>query len=198
MTKYIVIGIVALCTVAILISCTDKKKKASTKNAKPIVKEKPIENTDHQNPYLDMRTMAFSAKAEQLGLDTIADDKVYGLITEISMNPGTASVIAFSTGDTSLYLSSGAGFIGAGQHNEVRALVSEKVDGFQKYLSQAEKVTEPTLPADGKVNFNFLTKNGMYSVSENLSELENGRSKLAELFTEVNEIISQIRIHSKG
>ena len=190
MIKYILIGIIALIAIGILISCTGKKKKSLSE------KGQPTENTTEQNPYMDMRQMAFSAKAEQIGLKNIANNKVYGLITEMAMNPGSASVISFLTGDTSLYLSSGGGFIGAGQHEEVREMVKKKVDGFQKYLSNAEKIDKPKLPESGKVNFNFLTKNGIYSVTENMADLESGKSELSTLFAEVNEIITQIRLKS--
>tara|TARA_R110002049_G_scaffold226185_2_gene398183 strand:+ start:12697 stop:13275 length:579 start_codon:yes stop_codon:yes gene_type:complete len=191
MTKYIIIGIVALIiAVGILINCTNKKKKPTTERTQ--LSENPIV----QNPYMDMRNMAFSIKADQIGLENITDDKVYGLITEMNMNPATASVISFLTGDTSLYLSSGGGFIGAGQHEEVRKIVVNKVNEFQKYLSKVNKIDEPILPDEGTVNFNFLTKNGIYSVTENMADLESGKSEFSELFTEVNEIITQIRIKS--
>ena len=190
MTKYILIGIIAVVTIGILISCTNKKKKTAAGQIQP------MEKSEKKNPYLDMRNMAFSAKADQIGLENIADDKVYGLITEMSMNPGSASVISFLTGDTSLYLSSGGGFIGAGQDEEVREMVKIKVNGFQKYLSQAKKIDEPKLPKEGTVNFNFLTKNEIYSVTEKMSDLENGKSELSSLFVEVNEIITQIRLKS--
>jgi len=159
-------------------------------------KTQQTKKVPEQNPYLDMREMAFSAKADQIGLENIADNKVYGLITEMSMNPGSASVISFLTGDTSLYLSSGGGFIGAGQHEEVRKMVTEKVDGFQKYLSKAEKINYPELPKDGMVTFNFLTKSGIYSKTEKTTELESGKSDLSILFAEVNDIITAIRLKS--
>ena len=190
MTKYIIIGIAAIVAVGILISCTNKKKKGTAE------KEQQTKNTAEQNPYMDIRNMAFTAKANQIGLENIADDKVYGLITEMSMNPGSASVISFLTGDASLYLSSGSGFIGAGQHEEVREMVAKKVDGFQKYLSQAEKISEPKLHEDIKVNLKKKKKNGIYSVTENMADLENGKSKLAELFVAVNEVITEIRLKS--
>lgn len=167
-------------------------------NAKKEIAEKTqlTGNIPEQNPYMEMRQIAFSAKADQIGLEDIPDDKVYGLITEMDMNPGSASVISFLTGDTSLYLSSGGGFIGAGQHEEVRKMVAEKVDGFQKYLSKAEKINNPELPIEGTVNFNFLTKNGIYSKTEKMTDLESGNSELSSLFGEVNEIITEIRLKS--
>tara|TARA_R110002126_G_scaffold290629_2_gene448047 strand:+ start:742 stop:1320 length:579 start_codon:yes stop_codon:yes gene_type:complete len=190
MTKYIIIGIIAIVTIGILIGCSNKKEKPKAE------KKELTEKSPEKNPFMDMRNMAFTAKAEQIGLENIADDKVYGLITEMSMNPGTASVISFLTGDTSLYLSSGGGFIGAGQHEKVRKIVAEKIEEFQIYLSKAEKIEEPELPKEGMVNFNFLTKNGIYSLTENTTDLENGKSEFSKLFEGVNEIITQIRLNS--
>ena len=190
MTKIIFL-VIALIAIGALISWTGKTKKSVPKRSQQLT-EKP----DHQNIYMEMRERAFSAKADELGLGEIPENKVYGLITEMGMNPGSASVIAFLSGDTSLYLSSGGGFIGAGQHEDVREIVIQKVDGFQKYLLKAQKIEVPKLPEKGKVNFNFLTKNGLYSVSENMADLESGQSELSGLFGEVNEIITQIRLKS--
>ncbi|MFD2517596.1 hypothetical protein [Salinimicrobium flavum] len=190
--KYIIIGIVAIIAIGFFISRTVKTNKASAEQVQLPGK------TPQQNPYMEMRNMAFSTKAEQLGLPNIADDKVYGLITEMAMNPGSATVISFLTGDTSLYLSSGGGFIGAGQHEEVRQMLAQKVDRFQNYLSKARKIDEPSLPEEGTVNFNFLTKNGIYSVTQNMTDLESGKSEFSDLFKEVNEIITQIRLKSNG
>ena len=189
-TKFIIL-IVAVIAIGVLISWTNRTKNSATGKTQHLT-EKP----DHQNPYMEMREMAFSAQADEIGVGDIPDNKVYGLITEMAMNPGSASVISFLSGDTSLYLSSGGGFIGAGQHEEVRELVIRKVDGFQKYLSKAKKIHQSKLPEKGKVSFNFLTKNGLYSVTENMADLESGQSELSGLFREVNEIITQIRIKS--
>ncbi len=178
--------------IGVLVSWTYGTKKSVEKH------QHLTENSTHQNPYMEMRAMAFSAKADEIGLGDISDDKVYGLITEIAMNPGSASIISFLSGDTSLYLSSGGGFIGAGQHEEVREMVIQKVDGFQRYLSKAKKTDEPKLPEKGKVSFNFLTKNGIYSATENMADIESGQSELSGLFREVNEIITQIRIKSNN
>tara|TARA_R110002051_G_scaffold323504_1_gene417373 strand:+ start:57 stop:614 length:558 start_codon:yes stop_codon:yes gene_type:complete len=181
MTKYIIL---ALITIGILIGCSIKKKKSETNT-----------QTAEENPFMDMRNMAFSVKPDQIELENIADNKVYGLITEMEMNPGVASLISFLSGDTSLYLSSGGGYIGAGTDEKINKIVTEKIEEFQKYLSKAKKIENPKLPEKGMVNFNFMTKNGIYSVSENISDLKNGKSELSELFIGVNEIITQIRIY---
>jgi hypothetical protein len=45
-------------------------------------------------------------------------------------------------------------------------------------------------------NFNFLTDNGVYSISQSLSDLESGKSEFSKLFEELNEVITEVRIKS--
>lgn len=187
MIKYILIGIT---TIGLMVSCKDKPSEPTS------FRVPPIEQTDEQNTYMGMRNLAFNITPEQIGFEDIANDKVFGLITEMDMDPGCASVIAYLNGETSIYVSSGGAYIGAGEYDDVRDLVKSKVNGFQKYVSKAKKIDEPKLPKDGKVIFNFLTKNGLYAVTENLAELESQKSELTILFIEVNEIITQIRLKS--
>jgi len=197
MIKHICTGILVLIAFVSLVSCNPKKEKEEVP-ATSTEKEQPRQSTDDENIYLSMRTMAFGMQAEQIGLTGLTDDEVYGQITEIDMGKGTVSVISYLSGDTSLYLSSGGAFIGAGQHQDVKEMVAKKVASFQKYVSKAKKVDAPFLPAAGKVNFNFLTKNGVYVVTVNLADLESGKSEYADLFGEVNEIITQIRLKSSN
>lgn len=190
MTTYFLIGLITIIGIGFLIRIANKNEMQITEQ------DQHTKKSNEQNPYLDMREMAFNTKVDQIGLENIADDKVYGLITEIAMNPGSVTVVSFLTGDTSIYLSSGGGFIGAGQHEEVRKMVAEKVDGFQKFIYKANKIDKPDLPEDGTVNFNFLTKNGIYLITQNMADLESGKSEQSSLFTEVNQIITQIRLKS--
>jgi hypothetical protein len=149
-----------------------------------------------QNLYTDLRNMAFSTTSKQLGIEGIGRNDVYGVISEMDMNGATATVVTFSTGDTSLYLSTGGGFIGAGQHESVQKVVKKYVQDGQKYIKKAAKIEKTELPKRGMTNFNFLTENGIYSISKSLNELESGKSEFSNLFIELNNVISQIRLKS--
>ena len=156
------------------------------------------EELTEQNPYSDMRNMAFSVNTEQLGLIGYEKDDVYGVISEMDMNGTTVTVVSFINGDTSLYLSSGGIFIGAGQHENVQKIVNKFVKNGQKYLNKGNKLDNPELPKSGMTNFNFLTQNGIYRIAENTSELESGKSEFSNLFVELNEVITQIRLKSEN
>jgi hypothetical protein len=158
--------------------------------------QQKTEKQTEQNPFSDMRNMAFSVTSEQLGLNGIGKDEVFGIISEMDMNGATATVVTFATGDTSLYLSSGGGFIGAGQHESVQGIVKKYVENGQKYLNKGTRIEKAELPKNGMTNFNFLTDSGIYSIEKNTSELESGKSEFSNLFRELNEVITQIRLKS--
>ncbi len=199
MKKSIVTSIVVFIWMAFLISCNTKtKKETPQKSQQTEVTEKApeMEEETRKNPFFDMRNMAYKTTAEQIGLDAIDKDDVYGIISELDMNGATVTVVTFATGDTSIYLSSGGGFIGAGQHESVREVVKKYVINGQRYVEHATKIENLELPAKGMATFNFMTPNGNYCFSKNINELNSGNSEFSNLFAELNEVISQIRVKS--
>ena len=186
---YIIIAVILIVGITLFM-------KSANKGKTQIEEQNSTEKQTEQNPYSDMRNMAFSATSEQLGLSGMDKNDVYGIVSEMDMNGATATVVTFSNGDTSLYLSSGGGFIGAGQHESVQKVVKKYVENGQKYIEKATKIEKAKLPESGMTNFNFLTENGIYSISKSLSELESGKSEFSNLFVELNEVISHIRMKS--
>ena len=81
--------------------------------------------------------MALSATPEQLGLPTSDETKVFGIVMDWDSGDGIATVAAFETGDASMYLSSGGGVNGGGQHDIVRQAEFPYVQLGQEYLSEA-------------------------------------------------------------
>lgn len=171
--------------------------KYGNKAKKNIAEYQQTGKKTEQNHYAEMRKMAFSVTAEQLGLNTIAKDKVYGIVSEMDMKGTTVTVVTFLTGDTSVYISSGAIIIGAGQHESVKKVVIKYVENGQKYLDKATKTEKTDLPNSGMTNFNFLTENGVYTISQSLSGLESGKSEFSNLFTELNKVITEVRLKSE-
>ncbi|WP_162623207.1 hypothetical protein [Confluentibacter sediminis] len=171
--------------------------KHGNKSKKDIAEYQQVGKKTEQNHYAEMRKMAFSVTAEQLGLNTIEKDKVYGIVSEMDMEGTTVTVVTFLTGDTSIYMSSGAIIIGAGQHESTKKVVTKFVENGQKYLDKATKTKKMDLPKSGMTNFNFLTENGSYIISQSLSGLESGKSEFSNLFAELNKVITEVRLKSE-
>lgn len=122
---YAIIGLLLIGALAFyLISCKNKSSantnKLTEQQAHDTTQLKKVDPND--NPYQDLRNLAFNATAEQIGVQIPADQtKIYGVIMDWDLGEGTATLVAFLSGDASLYLSSGGGVIGGSGHDNVKS-----------------------------------------------------------------------------
>ena len=101
----------------------------------------------NNNPYNDLRNLAFNATEEQIGVQFPADQtKIYGVIMDWDLGEGTATLVAFLSGDASLYLSSGGGVIGGGGHENVKQAVNAFITKAEKYLTKTTRTETTPLP----------------------------------------------------
>jgi hypothetical protein len=191
MFTYILIGIVSIVGIGFLVSCNNKTKKETTE------KNQQMEKIVDQNPYTDMRKMALTVTAEQLGFQIPKDSiKVYGIISDLNMGGVTATVVTYLTGDASIYLSSGGGFIGAGQHKSVQKVTKEFVENGHLISFKGEQFENADLPTNGNANFYFLSDMGQTRITESISKMDSGESEFSKLFMELNNVMTEIRLNS--
>lgn len=148
----------------------------------------------HENPYLDLRSMALSSTADQIGVELPAGKgiKVYGFVMDMDLGEGTATLASFLSGDASLYLSTGGGLIGGREHDNVSDATEALIAKATKYLSKAEKTTDTALPSKDGVSFYFLTNEGIYKGQEEIKNLKSKSSEWSDLFAEANKVIGEI------
>lgn len=167
--------------------------------AKKKVEKYPIRKEVQQdNPYHTLRSMALNMTPSDLGLIIPENsDFVYGIVADMYMSNGIATVVVFSTGDTSIYLSNGSGFIGAGQHRKVAQIAKEFVQLAANYYQKGISFEEATLPETGNTNFYILSAQGKRRIKEKTSLMENGSSAYTKLFEELNKVITAVRLQSE-
>ncbi len=190
---YIIIGAISLgICFYYLSSCGNKTNKKSNLQADTT---KTIQTKE--NSFEGLRNMAFTPTPDQLGLSLPTDKEiVYGVIMDWGMSGATATVVSYLSGDASLYLSSGGGVIGGGQHPNVNSEAKKFVQLAQYYLSKSEKTEKTDLPEIDNVKFYLLTNKGKYLCQEKMSNFENSTSELLPLFEEGNKVLSELRIVS--
>ena len=190
MTTYIIIGVALIIASGIFIA--SKPKKQSVDNQA----NKQTENISEQqeNPFNDLRQMALSATPEQLGLPTSDENKVFGIVMDWDLGDGIATVAAYETGDASMYLSSGGGVIGGGQHDNVRQAVFPYVQLGQEFLSESKRTESTPLPGKDCVRFYLLTNKGTYYAQEKMKNIENESSDWLRLFEEANKVLTELRL----
>jgi hypothetical protein len=175
-----------------LTSCGNK----SNKNQPPTEQEtsKPKVYNTKENAFEGLRNMAFKATPENLGLTLPADKTiVYLVIMDWGMEKATATIVSYQTGDASLYLSSGGGVIGGGQHQNVSIVAKQFVSLGQTFLDKTTKTKNTTLPATNQVKFYLLTNKGIFVGEEEMKNFENNSSLWLKLFEEGNNVLSELR-----
>ena len=193
---YLIIGLLVLGGLTFyLTSC---KNKQNSNNSEGYVSKTGDSVKVHNLPdnrFQDLRNMALSVTPEQLQITLPTNQtKIYGVVMDWDLGEGIATFISFSTGDASMYLSSGGGLIGGGQHENVSLAAKAFIEKAQQYFDKTTKIDSTPLPDKNCVRFYFMTNKGKFSAQENLKNFDNNSSPWLPLFEEGNKVISELRL----
>ena len=185
---YIILGIVVLGGVVFFLTI---RKKSNDE-----VQRTKVDPAN--NPYNDLRSLALGASAEQLQLQ-LSEDKteIYGVVMDWDLGDGTATLVSFVTGDASLYLSSGGGYIGGGGHPSVNKALNDFIKKSESYLDKTTLTESTPLPAKNGLTFYFLTNKGKFKATEQMENIESEKSQWLDLFNCANILIKEIRVVSE-
>jgi hypothetical protein len=176
-----------------LTSCGDKKPRNNPKTIpEETTKQKTIEIKE--NAFVGLRNMAFSRTPEQLKLSLPTNKTiVYGIVMDWEINGAIATIVSYQTGDASLYLSTGGGVIGGGQHENVSSAAKHFVSLGQSFLDKAKKTEKTTLPETGVIKFYLLTNKGIFVDQEQMKNFENRSSTWLSLFDHANILLTELQ-----
>jgi hypothetical protein len=193
---YLIIGLIVIGGIVFyLTSCKDKQNSKQTDDYVSKSGDTVKVHTLPDNRFLDLRNMALNVTPEQLQLSLPAEQtKVFGVVMDWDLGDGTMTLITYQTGDASMYLSSGGGVIGGGQHENVSKASKEFVSIAQNYLDKSSKADTTTLPDKDCFKFYFLTNKGKFVAQENIDNIESKTSKWLNLFENANNVITELRL----
>ena len=149
--------------------------------------------------FLDLRNQMLKQNPAEIGINEFfGKNNVWAVLMETGYPEGTASLVAVSDGNASLYLSHGGGTIGAGQHDAVKQISKNLVMQADGYIQFCQETKDFPLPRVGQTIFYILTKDKFYmsaSLEENFGE---DRHQLSPLFYIAQDLIAQIRFTEEG
>jgi hypothetical protein len=128
-----------------------------------------------------------------LGISDAASSKAYGVVMDMGMTEGTATVVSFLSGEASIYLSSGGGWIGGGPRPTVNQTARKFVTAASESLGRMRQVFDTPLPKPDHVVFYVLTPEGIFSADSSEAELAGGHSALDTLYAAGQDVISAYR-----
>jgi len=153
-----------------------------------------------KNVIPEMRAMVFELLPSDIGINRKNyPEDVWGLLMETGFDDGEAfSLIVLADGTTSVYFTTGAGFIGAGEHEHVRKVSYTFLEGANHFKNVSKPATLYPLPGPGQVTFYFLTYNGVLTYTSPEEELGSGKDELASLFHAGYNVITEVREIEEG
>jgi hypothetical protein len=147
--------------------------------------------------YHGLRSMALGVDPESI---SVPDGEQWSgaavAAMELGLESGTATIVAIADGTVSMYLSSGGGVIGAGEHAAVR----NAADHFRRVVAESYDLVpvsgELPLPAAGQIRFHARKLDGAFSAAAPEALLRTGRHPLAPLYAAGQDLLTEIRLAS--
>jgi hypothetical protein len=141
--------------------------------------------TQRPDVYYAMRSQALQMVRAKVGLPAGSTPTApWGVVMDWGLPNGnvTSTVVAYSDGGASVYLSGGGGYIGGGQtHEAIRKAAQKAVSLAAGLEMKAVATNEYPLPRSGEMIFYLLTDAGVFTASGSQAELSSGRHPFPRL-----------------
>lgn len=145
-----------------------------------------------------LRDKALSVTAAELSLaPTESHLNVWGVLMEIAYPQAVATLAVFADGTSSLYISTGGGVIGAGQHKPVRDESEKFLFAAQGLAEHLEPAEETPFPEPGRVRFYMRTFDDTVTAEATEQDLRSNHHGLGPLFHAGHAVITQMRLISE-
>lgn len=145
----------------------------------------------------ELRSMILHLKPEALGIKVSENTpNVWGVLMEYWINQTVVTVVSLADGTTSMYFSSGGGFIGAGEHPKPAMASQQLIQAAESFLAVIPESIACPMPINGNVRFHLLTFDGSRSIEVAENEVEKPSHPFFSLYARGQRVITEIRIHT--
>jgi hypothetical protein len=144
--------------------------------------------------YLALREVAFSTRSEDVEVQARPGvERAYGVIVEFWEGGEIVTVVAFASGDASLYFSKGGGMIGGRREPLVASAAGSLVAEAQVQLADAPLVKAYPTPDPGSVTVYVLTTAGLRGAQASQRDIAAADHRLNPLYEGAQKIVSEFR-----
>ncbi len=144
--------------------------------------------------YEKLRTQALHLTPADLGIKPMAGKNgAYGIVMDMGLSDGTATIVAYASGDASVYTSTGGALIGGGLYPVVQGAARGWVQSAQDHLNAFEATDSFPVPPDGQARFFILTDHGVFTADGAEDDLEADKSELSPLWHLGQQLLDRLR-----
>ena len=123
------------------------------------------------NVYLRLRDQMLTGTRAKLNLPAEGNPaEPWGVLMDWGMAGATATIVALSDGNASIYLSNGGGYIGGQAHESIRNSAKRAVVAAGACQTITEATTTYPLPQRGELIFYLLTDGGVFATKATETE----------------------------
>ena len=138
-----------------------------------------------------LRDRLLTSSPKEVGLSgEDATAKVWGVLMEMALPNGVATLVSVHDGTASLYTTSGGGVLGGySARNEAKQFVAEA----EKHLKSMKLTKSFPYPEVGRLKFYVLTQDGVYTAEDAEKEITRQGHTLFPLFAAGNQVLTALR-----
>jgi len=157
--------------------------------------------TDQPKPsgkdmYSDLRNMVLTAKPP--GLESVVQPgEPYGILMEMGVQGGSATMLSMRDGSMSLYFSGGGGLLRAQAYPNIREAGAQFFSAAQQFTHLMTPTTSYPLPGPHRVRFYILTPAAALTYEANIEDLGYNRDPMSPLFHAGDRMLTQMRLISQ-
>jgi len=142
--------------------------------------------------YVGLRDAVINLDPSAVGIHATAElPNVWGLVFDWHVDNGIATVVYLADGTTSLYVISGGGSLGAGEHPAPAAASRSALKVAESVLDQFPPVESTPLPGPTNSALTVLTFSGPRRIEQETMALHSG--PLAGVADAMQQVIGEIR-----
>jgi len=145
--------------------------------------------------YQSLRSMALGYDSSTIAVpDGERWSGAHVAVMEIGLPNATVTILAIADGSVSVYFSTGAAVIGAGEHAAVRGVAERFRMVFAESRGLLQQTVDFPMPDPGQVRFQVRTVDGKYSGVAPEAALQTGRHPLAPLYAAGQDLLTEVRL----
>lgn len=173
-------------------------RRGGSQDSKPEARAAPQgsgQSAGAESPVKELRNKLLTSKPEEVGLggeDVRA--RVWGVLMDVALPAGVATLVSLRDGTASLYTSTGGGVLGGyTAQAEAKAFVS----AAESQLARMRPASSFPYPEAGRVKFYLLTRDGVFTAEAEMKELEERGHELSPLFYSADRVLTRLRLASE-
>ncbi|MGB2756596.1 MAG: ankyrin repeat domain-containing protein [Acidimicrobiia bacterium] len=142
-----------------------------------------------------LRARALELEPSTVGLAPTEElPRVFGVVMDMALDNGVATLVAFADGTTSLYTSTGGGVIGAGGHDNVVTATRRLLLVAEARLDDLVQDADLSVPGPGLVALTVLTYTGRSRAIATGDDFARGAHAASDVFNSAQEVLHQVHV----